>query len=529
MVTKDTTLTLKEASAWATDKLGKNVTPSNIAYLVNYGRIRKVSGENGSTAVSTKELEAYYETWPNIREQRYKKRLGNGLNWRLSFEEYKEAETTKHVHRLHPYKGKFIPQLVEYFLDSHTDKFKTEAVFQRGDLVLDPFCGSGTTLVQANELGINAVGVDVSKFNALIANLKLARVPIAQVEKTLAQIETAITSDAVSIAARQFEQALLDELYLFNKKYFPSPEYKYKVRSKEIDETEYGAEKTALFLPTYQKLRKNFKLPNIEPTGDGFLGTWCFLTVFREIQIANEQIDKIKDASLRDMARLVLSRAVRSSRATTHYDLATLYEPTLETYYCAKHGKICKPIFSMLGWWHRYSKDTVKRLTQFEELRTQTEQICVTGDGRTVDLIAELKKAAPQLAKLADNQKFRGIFTSPPYVGLINYHEQHAYAYELFDYERDEANEIGILEKGRGKQAQNEYIAGVADVLSHCRQFMVDDFDVFLVANDKFGLYPEIANRAKMQIHKEYRRPVINRAEGNKGIYGESIFHIRRH
>ena len=30
----------------------------------------------------------------------------------------KEAETTKHVHRLHPYKGKFIPQLVEYFLDS---------------------------------------------------------------------------------------------------------------------------------------------------------------------------------------------------------------------------------------------------------------------------------------------------------------------------------------------------------------------------------------------------------------------------
>jgi hypothetical protein len=36
----------------------------------------------------------------------------------------KEAETTKHIHRLHPYKGKFIPQLVEYFLDDHTDSFK---------------------------------------------------------------------------------------------------------------------------------------------------------------------------------------------------------------------------------------------------------------------------------------------------------------------------------------------------------------------------------------------------------------------
>jgi len=40
---------------------------------------------------------------------------------------------------LHPYKGKFIPQLVEYFLDSHTDEFKKEVYFHKGDIVLDPF------------------------------------------------------------------------------------------------------------------------------------------------------------------------------------------------------------------------------------------------------------------------------------------------------------------------------------------------------------------------------------------------------
>ena len=36
------------------------------------------------------------------------------LNWRER--DLPENERTKHVHRLHPYLGKFIPQLVEIFL-----------------------------------------------------------------------------------------------------------------------------------------------------------------------------------------------------------------------------------------------------------------------------------------------------------------------------------------------------------------------------------------------------------------------------
>lgn len=140
-------LNLKQASQWASKHIGKDVTPSNIAYLINYGRILKTE-RNGATLIPVQELIDYYENYQ--REAVYKKKLGDDLNWALSFDQYKESETTKHVHRLHPYKGKFIPQLVEYFLDSHTDKFKTETFFKKGDIVLDPFCGSGTTLVQAN-------------------------------------------------------------------------------------------------------------------------------------------------------------------------------------------------------------------------------------------------------------------------------------------------------------------------------------------------------------------------------------------
>ena len=137
-------LNIKEASIWASAHIGKDVTPANITYLINYGRILK-TGETGAVLIPKQELIDYYETYQ--REAVWKKKLGADLNWALSFDQYKESETTKHVHRLHPYKGKFIPQLVEYFLDNHTDKFKTETFFAKGDIVLDPFCGSGTTLV----------------------------------------------------------------------------------------------------------------------------------------------------------------------------------------------------------------------------------------------------------------------------------------------------------------------------------------------------------------------------------------------
>jgi len=167
-------LSIKEASQWATEYLEKNVTTSNISYLIQYGRIKKI-GDNGSIQVLKEELIDYYKDQKSTREESWKDQLGNDLNWALSFEQYKEAETTKHVHRLHPYKGKFIPQLVEYFLDNHTDKFKKEVYFKPGDIVYDPFSGSGTTLVQASELGIHSVGNDVSAFNALIGNCKVTK------------------------------------------------------------------------------------------------------------------------------------------------------------------------------------------------------------------------------------------------------------------------------------------------------------------------------------------------------------------
>ena len=522
-------MTTSEASVWATEHVGYNVTPSNITYLVNYGLIEPAPTKNGEVRVLRDALATYYAARNGHREEAFKRELGSDIDWNLSFEQYKESETTKHVHRLHPYKGKFIPQLVEYFLDSHTDDSKTQAAFTRGDVILDPFCGSGTTLVQANELGMHAVGIDVSQFNAMISNLKLAEVDLPALEEGAKRVTAAIESDELGQRARQFEEALLSELSEFNAENFPRGKFRMDVRSGAIDEDTYGTVKQFEFLWRFYSLTEEYGVSQrIPEDADSFMERWYHKSELSEIRAAEAVIAATDDKAIQDVLRLILSRTIRSCRATTHSDLATLIRPVTETYYCGKHSQICKPLFSILSWWKRYAKDTIKRLSQFAELRSDTRQFCVTGDSRTIDLIEKLCQESPELGSVVEERGgIAGIFSSPPYVGMIDYHEQHAYAYELFGLPRNDAAEIGPLSGGRGKAAREAYVQGIADVLVNCRPAMRDDFDVFLVANDKFGLYPIIAEQAGLDIVKEYRRPVLNRAEGDKGAYGESIFHMK--
>lgn len=59
---------------------------------------------------------------------------------------------------------------------------------------------------------------------------------------------------------------------------------------------------------------------------------------------------------MKNIVRIILSRTMRSCRATTHSDLGTLLKPVNSTYYCRKHYKICKPVFSINKWWKVYAK-----------------------------------------------------------------------------------------------------------------------------------------------------------------------------
>jgi hypothetical protein len=356
------------------------------------------------------------------------------LSW--SERDLPERERTKHVHRLHPYLGKFIPQLVEALLERHLPAAKT---------VLDPFAGSGTTLVQSLESGRNAAGIDVAAFNCLLMEVKTRRYNLFALEHDLRE------------AVRRLE-AFDDN----------APE----------KPTDYLA---AWFAPRAA----------------------AELLHFRSL---------IEDYEHSDVLRVILARAARSARRTTHFDLDFPRTPQLEEYWCHKHRRTCRPIERAEHFLRRYALDTLERIRAFARVRAKGCGAVVRhGDARLLDF----------------EKRFDGVVTSPPYPGLIDYHEQHRYAYELLGLDDRRRLELGPAERGTSAAAVAAYVDGVAEALANVRGALRPRARIVIVINDRRDLYPEILERAGLALETRYRRHVNRRTGRRAGEFFEDILVAR--
>lgn len=369
------------------------------------------------------------------------------LNWREK--DLPERERTKHVHRLHPYLGKFIPQLAEVFLRKY---------FTKGQTILDPFCGSGTTLVQANELGINAIGYDISAFNVLLSRAKTAEYDLKKMEKEVLDVLRKVhTSTQISQMQVNLEGKQISQLDISN-------------------------------------------------TDNEYLRTWFAPTALKEL-LTYRYFVETGGYDYQDLLKIILSRSARSARLTTHFDLDFPKKPQLVPYYCYKHSRQCFPTIDAYKFIRRYSLDTIKRIKEFDKLRTNAKISIYNDDSRKVDF-----------------PKIDGVLTSPPYVGLIDYHEQHAYAYHLLGLQDRRESEIGAAVNGSSKSSQEIYQKDIALVFRNAAKSMTSDGRMIVVANDSKGLYKSIAELAEVKCECVINRHVNRRTGRRASEFYESIF-----
>jgi DNA modification methylase len=371
------------------------------------------------------------------------------LNWREK--ELPEKERTKHVHRLHPYLGKYIPQLVETFLRKY---------FSAGQIVLDPFCGSGTTLVQANELGINSIGYDVSAFNVMLCRVKTDQYNLLKVRKEildiLEKIQAITQRDSSNLSLwndSQIEQAYLTDENPYLKEWF--------------------APQALSELLTYRNL--------------------------------------ISSYYYQDILKIILSRSARSARLTTHFDLDFPKKPQIEPYYCYKHSRICSPTNNAFQFLKRYSIDSIRRLEEFASKRTDAKVEIQHGDSRQGDF-----------------SEIDGVITSPPYVGLINYHEQHAYAYHLLGLHDQRGKEIGAAANGSSQKARKLYQEDITKVFRQLNEKLKPGGRMIVVAGDRANLYGEIASMAGVEVEATVLRHVNRRTGRRSNEFYESVFIWRK-
>lgn len=69
-------------------------------------------------------------------------------------------------HKIHPYPAMLHPLLVDFLIDKYA---------KEGDVIFDPFCGSGVTLVQSGIKGYKSIGIDINPLALLIAKTKTQR------------------------------------------------------------------------------------------------------------------------------------------------------------------------------------------------------------------------------------------------------------------------------------------------------------------------------------------------------------------
>lgn len=157
-------------------------SPPNVARKISISQQLSFTFEEKPDQLETQEIKPR-EILPQL--------LTMDLTW-------KGEKTNYATHNLHAFAAKFPPQLPKFFI---------EKLSRKGEAVLDPMCGSGTTLVEAILCGRRGIGVDLDPLALLITKVKTTHINLAYCRK--------IANGVLEKALHNFEKINEEEITHF--------------------------------------------------------------------------------------------------------------------------------------------------------------------------------------------------------------------------------------------------------------------------------------------------------------------------
>jgi DNA modification methylase len=123
------------------------------------------------------------------------------IDYSWSFSDKTRKDTAYITHGYHRYPAKFIPQIVSRLVEKYT---------QKGDLIVDPFGGCGTTLVESKVMGRPSVGVDINPVAVLITKAKITPIDPQKIEKVFTTLKARIDAYSKDTKVKAPEHERID-------------------------------------------------------------------------------------------------------------------------------------------------------------------------------------------------------------------------------------------------------------------------------------------------------------------------------